>query len=459
MTSEIGKNRGFETGSDCSEEVVYQVGNYLDNNLELLSVSGESEERAPHEEQLYQSSKKSVATSATARQKNLKDVTLGEFMAPSLSVFENKFASNFNKLDERVCRLEGSVKSRDEKVKQVKIEIVALINKVNTNKQNEANATRSSVVSPMNNVTRLQSVEETKKQLKTKVKEYMHLLSDMGGHSLEVPNDSEVSHILQLDKALNKTKATLNNIYNLITKEPGSESWASSFYPNPKMKPFYSVERLSENPRLKHVTKDSTDDLQQMVDILSAIIDAYYAIAIHRPEQNEAGVESDDDLIQEQIMQVILGEFGKKGTKIPGMMDDIIGEESLLLGYEWHELKMLGTILKIAGYVLLALVALTTVLTIVGVTLPALLLSLAVTAQANFIVSQAINAVTTLGAMLGVNLSVGVAAATSTAVFASAVTMFGKAVQVCAGPSQLMLDKNQAASDIADAARALRTSL
>ena len=225
------------------------------------------------------------------------------------------------------------------------------------------------------------------------------------------------------------------------------------------MKPFYSVERLSENPRLKHVTKDSTDDLQQMVDILSAIIDAYYAIAIHRPEQNEAGVESDDDLIQEQIMQVILGEFGKKGTKIPGMMDDIIGEESLLLGYEWHELKMLGTILKIAGYVLLALVALTTVLTIVGVTLPALLLSLAVTAQANFIVSQAINAVTTLGAMLGVNLSVGVAAATSTAVFASAVTMFGKAVQVCAGPSQLMLDKNQAASDIADAARALRTSL
>ena len=54
MTSEIGKNRGFETGSDCSEEVVYQVGNYLDNNLELLSVSGESEERAPHEEQLYQ---------------------------------------------------------------------------------------------------------------------------------------------------------------------------------------------------------------------------------------------------------------------------------------------------------------------------------------------------------------------------------------------------------------------
>ncbi len=448
MTSEMGKNMGVGHSLHGSEfdSPIQGRRKSLDETSDSGSGEDESNRRSTY---LNAVSVKSSASPGkdTQNHKLSRDEVLAELVVNICSGLEKKIASDFNKIDERLRKSEVSVPSRDEKVTQLKIEIAELIKEDNRHKQNETSSKPSSVSSPMYVVQLNDSAEAIKNQLKTKVKEYMHLLSDMGGHSLEVPNGPGVSHILQLDKALNKMKAALNSI-NTSQRDSDSEPRYAFFHPNIKMKPFNSVERLlTTTLRLKDVTKVWTDDLQQMVQIISDITDAYYAIAHH-----EVDDDNTDDLIQEQIRQVIVGEFDK-----PGMMDDIIGKESRLLGYEWHELKMLGTILKIAGYVLLGLVALATVLTIVDATFPALLLSLAVTAQANFIVSQAINAVTTLGAMLGVNLSVGAAAASSTAVFASAVTMFGKAVQVCAGPSQLMLDKNQAASDIADAARALAT--
>jgi len=248
-----------------------------------------------------------------------------------------------------------------------------------------------------------------------------------------------------------RLKPTLDKIYQILDRheseqitndaEFNSSSYSDFFLKTKINKAHASVKTFYENVKSKNRCLEKPDNekhLRQMIDTLEEIAEAL----------NEINQSQNTDQIAD-VSQYI--EIARK-------MHNLISMQNTLLVAENKKLILFGTILKIMGYVLMTLVALATVMAIAGVTFPVLLVSLAVTVKANCIVSHAINTVSAIVAYFGVNLSVGAAAATTTAVFASAVTMFGKAAQVCGRASQLMLDKNQAAADIADVAEFLQKS-
>ena len=139
-------------------------------------------------------------------------------------------------------------------------------------------------------------------------------------------------------------------------------------------------------------------------------------------------------------------------------MKELIRQDSGLFGPDYSIVVMMGTLLKVLGFVLLSLTMLSAIFSITGLLPSAFVLSLATQVSSSVLVSQAIHSLMALMSILGIGMSENAASIFLVSVIAGGLTVLGYGLETSVAPSQLLLEKNQAANTILNFASSMKAN-
>lgn len=270
---------------------------------------------------------------------------------------------------------------------------------------------------------------QRKTNLHTAAKEYMVLSAD--DKSFQLPENQDLSTLTLTNKRFN---TVLTNGYQQIHNSLNKTSWWSYISTDPKITAYRSVKALSPTMSLA-VSNDekALPELANMLDMIGNLTIAFHAIS----QSSQA-----EPALQNLLMEVVIEE-----------MAELKKANVAFMGVESKALKALGNALMIMGVAMMIAIAAVMLLPLLGVSMPAVVVSWMATLNATFLVTQAVSAVTTLAASVGVQLSAANATAATAVWVASHVTLFGAATRVLGGPSKFKQQLDQAADDISAAAK------
>ena len=243
-----------------------------------------------------------------------------------------------------------------------------------------------------------------------------------------------------LHLSLDNLKEILSGYIEFMSQQ---DSWSDSFGSSGKLQAMNAVKQFYfTNYDYTRQKIHGKEDTLLLLNAVLSISEAFNAIAFYA--QND---QKNDISIRKETMAVI-----------EKQMKELIRQDSGLFGPDYSIVVMMGTLLKVLGFVLLSLTMLSAIFSITGLLPSAFVLSLATQVSSSVIVSQAIHSLMALMSILGIGMSENAASIFLVSVIAGGLTALGYGLETSVAPSQLLLEKNQAANTILNFASSMKAN-